>query len=345
MAFAQPSRMPQGGDVLATVLDTLKRDPSIEFGDPAARIEHLARVDRPFSTVHRLRIHTPTRSVTAYAKILKPYGNTPEELAMADRMLRREFKATKGLFEVLRQDSEIGAVRPIAFLPEHLAVVTEEIPGRPFAEVLASASQATDDLLAVARRIGGWIRIYQSLGASEKSVSLAERREYLDERLKQLEGRVISPAERQAMLSRFDALTERLGPEVAGVPIHADLGPMNIIVDDTGRIAVLDFTMVKDGTACHDISHLYFHFEMTGARQRKREMMRELERALLAGYSPSLSETDPLFQLMLMQHVVCHVALLASRRAPVVDLGYRWFARRRWQTCLRMLKQPAPRAA
>ena len=141
MAFAQPSQMSQDGDVLATVLDTLKRDPSIEFGDPAARIEHLARVDRPFSTVHRVRIHTPTRSVTAYAKILKPYGNTPEELALADRMLRREFKATKGLFEVLRQDSEIGAVRPIAFLPEHLAVVTEEIPGRPFTELLDSATR------------------------------------------------------------------------------------------------------------------------------------------------------------------------------------------------------------
>src|SRR5687768_8935136 len=121
--------MSQGGDVLATVLDALKRDPSTEFGDRGASIEHLARVDGPFSTVHRVRIYTPTRSVTAYAKILKPYGNTPEELAMADRMLRREFKATQGLFEVLRQDSEIGAVRPIAFLPEHRAVVTEEFPG------------------------------------------------------------------------------------------------------------------------------------------------------------------------------------------------------------------------
>jgi Ser/Thr protein kinase RdoA (MazF antagonist) len=347
MAFAQPLRMSQDGDVLATVLDTLKRDPSIEFGDPAARIEHLARVDRPFSTVHRLRVHTPTRSVTAYAKILKPYGNTPEELAMADRMLRREFKATKGLFEVLRQDSEIGAVRPIAFLPEHLAVVTEEFPGRPFSDLLDTATSATEELLAVARRVGGWIRIYQSLGASGNNVSLAERRAYLDERLKQVEGRVISPGERQGVLSTFDALAARLGPDVLAVPIHADLTPPNIIVDANGRIAVLDFTMVKTGTHCHDISHVYFHLEMIGARQRKREMMRELQRALLAGYSPSLSEADPLFQLMLLQHVACHVALLAARRVPVVDLAYRWFVRRRWQMCLRMIKPPAsaPRAA
>jgi Ser/Thr protein kinase RdoA (MazF antagonist) len=340
MAFAQPLQMPQGSD-FAPVLDALRQDPSIEFGEPGASIELLDRIDRPFSTIQRVRIQTRTRSVTAYAKILKPYGNSAEELQQADRMLRREFTATKALFDVLRQDSEIGAVRPIAFLPEHRAVVTEEIPGRPFAELLASQSKTTDDLLAVARRIGGWIRIYQSFGASATRVSLAERRAYLDERLKQLEGRVISSEERQAVGSRFDALAERLGPDVAGVAIHADLTPMNIIVDDTGRIAVLDFTMVKTGTACHDISHLYFHFEMTGARQRKREMMRELERALLAGYSPSLSDTDPLFQLMLMQHVVCHVALLASRRVPLVDLAYRWFLRRRWQACLQMIKPPA----
>ena len=305
---------------------------------PGATVERLAHAERPFSTVHRVRIHTPARSVTAYAKILKPYGNTPEELAMADRMLRREFKATKGLFDVLSQDAEIGAVRPIAFLPEQRVVVTEEFPGRPFGDLLDSASHATDELRAVARRVGSWVRIYQSIGPLGNNVLLAERRAYLDERLKQLEGRVISPSERQGILSTFDALAARLGPEVPGVPTHADLGPANIIVDGNGRIAVLDFTMVKTGTACHDISHVYFHFETIGARQRKREMMRDLQRALVAGYSPSLSDTDPLFQLMLIQHVVCHVALLAARRVPVVDLAYRWFVRRRWQTCLRMIK-------
>jgi aminoglycoside phosphotransferase (APT) family kinase protein len=31
------------------------------------------------------------------------------------------------------------------------------------------------------------------------------------------------------------------------VAIHADLTPMNIIVDQAGRVAVLDFTMAKKG--------------------------------------------------------------------------------------------------
>ena len=219
-------------------------------------------------------------------------------------------------------------------------MVTEEIPGRPFDELLASASRATDDLLAVprpGRRLDPDLSIARDIAGT--SVSLAERRAYLDERLKQLEGRVISPAERQAHAL---ALRRRWPHAPAGsgrrCPIHADLGPMNIIVDDTGRIAVLDFTMVKDGTACHDISHLYFHFEMIGARQRKREMMRELQRALLAGYSPSLSDDRPAVPADAdAARRLSRSALLGARRVSgLCDLLYRWFVRRRWRRAVRM---------
>ena len=342
MAFAQPLQMPQEDDAFAPVLEALRQDPSTEFGEPGANIELIGRVDGPFSTVQRLRISAGARSVTAYAKILKPYSDTPDEQVRADRMLRREFNATKALFQVLQQDSEIGAVRPIAFLPEHRAVVTEEMPGQQLSQVLASASHSSPDLLAIARRIGGWIRIYQSIAAAPKVVSLAERRAYLDERLAQLEKRVISRAERQGVLATFDALAGQLGPEVPAVPIHADLSPTNIIVDGNGRIAVLDFTMAKMGATCHDISHLYFHLELNGARRQKREMMRDFQQALLAGYSPPLSDDSALFRLMLIQHAVCHVALLASqRRLPVVDWVYGWFVRRRWRECQRMMKPSA----
>jgi tRNA A-37 threonylcarbamoyl transferase component Bud32 len=341
MAFAKTTFMPQGGDAFAPVLAALKADPATEFGQPGAKVELLGRIDGPFSTVQRVRIETPARSLTAYAKILKPYHDTPEELERADRMLRREYLATSALYQALHQDAEIGAVRPIAFLPELRAIVTEEVPGRPMSELLAETSHASPEALAVARRVGAWIRIYQSLVESTGTVELQERRAYLDERLKQMEGRVIPPAERQDVLALFDALAAQLPPEFAAVPIHADLTPMNIIVDASGRIAVLDFTMAKMGASYHDISHVFFHLEMLGARQRKSVMARELQRALLAGYSPALAEDSPLFQLMLLQHVVCHAALLGARRVPVVDLLYRWFVRRRWKACRRMIQRPA----
>ena len=336
--------MSRDGDAFAPVLKALAADPSTEFGQPDAQVDFLSRIEGQFSTVQRVRIRTPGRIVTAYAKILKPYKDTADERARADRMLRREYNATSALYQALRQDTEIGAVRPLAFLPEHRALVTEEVPGRPFGELLADASRPTDDLRAVARRIGAWVRIYQSLGEPTGTVALSERRSYLDERLALLEGRVLSPAERAAVLGRFDALVAELGEdEVAAVPIHADLTPMNIIVDGNGRIVVLDFTMAKTGTLHHDLSHVYFHLELIGARRRhQQELTRDLQRAMLGGFSPTLSPAAPLFTLMLMQHAVCHVALLAQRRVPVLDALYRWYLRRRWRRCERLFAAPAP---
>lgn len=340
--------MSQTGDVFGPVLQALAADPTTEFGAPGARVEVLRQIDGPFSSVQQVRIHTPHRTVQAYTKVLKPRKPGPDELAMLDRMLRREYNATAALYRALPADPEIGAVRPIAILPEHRALATEEVPGRPFADLLADESVSGQELIAIARRIGTWARLYQQLVPAEGTVVLAERRTYLDQRLQLLEGRVLTAAERAASLDVFDALCREIGAtEVPAGPIHADLGPTNIIVDATGRIAVLDFTMAKTGTVHHDLSHVYFHLELLAARNRRRRgLVRSLERAMLDGYRPGMTAAEPLFRLMLLQHVVCHVALLAERRFPMVDAAYRWFLRRRWQLCERISAgSPAMQAA
>jgi hypothetical protein len=336
--------MSSGGDLFAPVLDALTADPSTEFGTPGAQIEVLRTVDGRYSSVRRVSIRTPTRTTHAYIKVLKPRGPGQDELARIDRMLQREFTATAAVYNALQQDAGLGAARPLALLPQYRAMATEEVPGRPWGDVLVDASGATDELAAVAGRVGAWVRAYQKIGDGPGQVDLAERRAYLDERLMLLEGRVISQDERQAVLRRFDALARDIGSgAVRHVPIHADLTPMNIIVDAHGRVTVLDFTMAKSGTEHHDLSHVYFHLEMMGARHRaRRPMFHALQQAMLAGYDPTLSAADPLFRMMLMQHGVCHVALLAERKVPVLDVAYRWFLRRRWDLCSAM---PAPRAA
>ena len=336
--------MAQRRDGFEPVLAALSADRTTEFGAPQARVETLRTVDGLFSSVRHVRVHGPARTIQAYIKILKPRRPGAEEAARIDRMLRREYEATRALYDALRQDADVGVVRPIAFLPDHRALVTEEAPGRPLGELLAAATEPSDALLTIARRAGVWVRTYQRLAPSADVVSLAERRHYLDERLALLEGRVLSAAERQAVLDRYDALARRIGPSVPAVRIHADLTPTNIIVDDTGRVTVLDFTMAKSGTPHHDLSHLYFHLELLAGRQRaKREMVRATARAMLAGYDATLSAADPLFALMLMVHGVCHVALLAERKVPLLDAAYRWFLRRRWQRCEQMQADEAPR--
>ena len=335
--------MSHGGDRFATVLNALAAQSDTEFGQPGAVVEVLRQVDGPFSSVQRVRITTPTRAVHAYTKILKPRKPGPDQLAAIDRMLKREYNATAALYQALPQDDSLAAIRPIALLPELHALVTEEAPGRPLGEVLEDTTVSDASLLAVAARVGRWTRLYQQLVHVQGRVALSERREYLDARLRLLEGRVLSAAERAFWLDRFDTLARELGQtDLPAVAIHADLGPMNIVVDDNGRIAVIDFTMAKSGTRHHDLSHVYFHLELHATRHHaQRARVSALQRAMLDGYEPGLSAADPLFQLMLLQHVVCHLALLAERRVPMIDVVYRWYLRRRWQQCAAMMAPAA----
>ena len=333
--------MSRSGDQFDSVLKALAADPSTEFGLPGAQVTVLRHVEGPYSSVHRVRIQTPGRTVHAYAKIMKPHVEGADELVRLDRFLRREYNATAAFYAALPQDDDVRAVRPIAMLREHYALVTEEVPGRPLAEMLADTQQPPERLAVIASRVGRWIRAYQRIGTVDATIQLAERRKYLDDRLRLLEGRVLTSEERAATLARFDALASDIGVAgVPAVPIHADLTPMNIIVDDDGRVAVLDFTMVKKGTALHDLSHVYFHIELIARRHRgRRALFRSLQDAMVTGYDPSLTTGAPLFRMMLMQHGICHVAMLAQRRIPVVDLAYRWFLKRRWQLCEQMLSQ------
>jgi aminoglycoside phosphotransferase (APT) family kinase protein len=325
-------------DIFQPVLTALHADKSTEFGAPGARVEIVRPIEGSFSSVRRVRIRTPERTMFAYIKILKARGEPGADPAMADRWLKREYRATQAVYEARHRDPRIGAVRPIAWFPEYRAIVTEEVPGRTLGELLAEGHRPHDELAAISESVGAWVRLYQAVMPASGLVSIAERREYLDVRLKRLRGRVLTEADRDETLRRFDQLAIAVAsPTVPAVAIHADLSPLNVIVDDTGRLTVIDFTMAKTGTALHDLTHIYFHFELMAARHpARRASLRALQRALLSGYSPALAPDDPLFRLMLLQHGVCHVAVMAERRVPAIDAAYRWFMRRRWRVCDRM---------
>jgi hypothetical protein len=320
------------------VLDELSTDPSTDFGRPGARVDVLRTIDGRFSSVQHVRVTAPDRTTGAYIKVLKPRSGSREDLAGARRAIEREYRLTHECWAALRQDAALGAVRPIAVLPGLYAMVTEEVPGRPFGELLARSSRSPDDLRTIAANVGRWVRAYQAAEPVGGVVEMREQRLYVDRRLQQLEGRVFAPEARRLLLEQFDALARAVAPSVPAVRIHADLTPANVIAGESGRVTILDFTMAKAGTAHHDLAHVYFHLELMAARRpKRRRLFRALQTALLAGYDPALTPVDPQFRLMLLQHSVCHLVHLAERRVPIVDAAYRWFLRRRWKNCEQLL--------
>jgi hypothetical protein len=334
--------MPVRTDGFERLLSALSEDPQQYFGDAHALVEPVARLERPYSVLLRLRVTASGRESHAFLKVFRPRSSAPEEAAQLRRFVEREFRATERLHDAFAGLGGLTALRPIAVFPDDLAIVTEEAAGTTFDRLLRDAlwgRRVPVPVDAVAERIGAWVRTYQRVIDADGVLSLDDRREYLDVRLRKLiDAGVLAESDRADALRRFDELAPAVAePHQPLVAIHADLCPSNILVDATGAVTILDFAMAKTGPRFHDVSHLYMHLEFLRWRPRLRSAtVNDAQSALMRGYEDASATTDPLFLLMLLQHVVCHVAMLAERPSGPLDPAYRWFVRRRWVKCTRM---------
>jgi hypothetical protein len=334
-----------------TVLDALKAQAETLFGHPATVFEPVATFDRPYSTVLRLRVVTPECTPSyAFVKIYKvrpvlPYFTPP---APAD-VVREEFAATSRLHDALAGRPGLSSPRPIASFPEHGAIVTQELQGMPLDRALRlwRPGRRAPTLEAVATRIGVWLRAYQRSGGARGIWSPDDTRAYLDDRLRHV-ARVVGDTARTRALATFDRIAAELPAERESlVPIHADLCPGNIMVTPGGGVAVMDFATEQSGTRYHDIAHLYLHFELARGRARRRGIaLGPVQDTLLAAFDRPSALWDPLFRLMLLQHVVCHVTHIADGGGWGPPLALRALARWRWRTFFAMpaLASAAPTA-
>jgi hypothetical protein len=322
------------------VLDLLAADAERYFGDPRATLRPLTRLERPFSALLRLRVSTARGLSHIFLKIYKPRPAVAYERPMdMSQMVEGEFAATLRLHAALAERPGLAAPRPIAVFPQHLAIVTEEIVGTPFDRVLrAEGWRLRPSLMlgAIAARIGAWIREYQRVVAASGVLSLADQREYVDERLRHITPRILTADDRAQALGLFDTLAAGVSPaDQPLVAIHADLCPGNILVTPGGGVSVLDFAMVQSGPLYHDVAHLFLHLERLKARPRLRSaFVSSFQSALLRachGFGP---RPDPLFRLMLLQHAVCHVTQLADTAGWRLGPLSRRLIRRRWRACL-----------
>ena len=329
-------------DGFGPVLRALAGDAERYFGDARATLEPVARLDRPFSALLRLRVTTAAGGSHAFLKVYRPRPSVAYERPMdMARMVEDEFGATFRLHTALAVRPGLAAPRPIAVFPEHLAIVTEEIVGTPFDRVLRSEGwrwRPSPMLDAIAARIGAWIREYQRVVRASGVLSLTDQREYVDERLRHITPRILTAEERARALGLFDDLAADVSPANQPlVAIHADLCPGNILVTAGGGVGVLDFAMVQSGTPYHDVAHLFLHLERLKSRPRLRSaFVPQFQAALLRACHGFRPGPDPLFRLMLLQHAVCHVTQLADGSEGRFGPAIQWLIRRRWKASLAM---------
>lgn len=322
-------------------LEQLREESLEHFKSANVAIEPLSCMVREGSRLLRVRIRTDSESFFAYVKLYNVDGCTPEYIGLMRQRGVRDFETTRRVHLLMQSVSGISTLRPIAFLPDHLAVVTEEVHGTTLGQLLTKKAgwyqerEPLDDLCTVMARIGVWLRTVQTLDVPSARFSLDGMREYLDVRL----GRLVrhgglAAQERCGILSFFDERCADVAEaDLQEVVIHGDLSPSNVMIAGT-NVTVLDFEMWRTGSVFHDLSRIYHQIELRKLKPWfKPSALDRLLEATITGFDPTLSPERPLFELLTLQHVINKLTKLTTQPVGRLSGAYSWYVTqclRRW---------------
>lgn len=283
----------------------------------------VGNVARKYNNLMRIEVQFSDRKWRGYIKIRKPRMGT-DFTSPADRM-QREFDLLRELHTVFGNHPHTRTIRPVAYYPECLAMITEEAPGHDMLSELRvhvgffPRRSAVQDMEYASRLCGQWLSKFQAVTTvgPERLYSLNEMRKYVDLRLVTLVERRfngIDESMRLRTLHFFDSLAELVPPKDLAVSgIHADFSISNVLVSK-GQITVIDFEMSDQGSVFHDVVFFWhkLHLLALDPRYSSKKALRVCQ-SFLEGYDPRLSVTNPLFRLFQLQHVLCSVL---RRTAP-----------------------------
>lgn len=318
------------------------RDESLQhFGSTNVAIEPVSCMARQGSRLLRVQVRTGSRSFFAYIKLYNVDGCTPHYIDQMRQRGVRDFETTRRVHLLMRSVEGISTLRPIAFLPKHLAVVTEEVRGKTLGQLLTRQAgwyperDTLDELCTVMSRIGLWLRTVQTLEVPNARFSLDGMREYLDVRLVRLVRHGgLGAQERCGILKFFDERCADVDEaDLQEVVIHGDLSPSNVMVAGT-NVTVLDFEMWRTGSVFHDLSRIYHQIELRKLKPwfKPSALDRLLETAI-AGFDPALRPERPLFELLTLQHVINKLTKLTMQPMGRLSGAYSWYVSqclRRW---------------
>jgi hypothetical protein len=330
------------------VLMRLQQGSDEYFGAPAVSLHPVRRFVSEASVVLQVRVDGAPGANEIFVKVFKPRGLAPEQAEITRKRVLHDYTTTVRVHSQMAGLEGFSAVRPIACFPDVLGLVTERASGETLGELLrreATWWPAATQLAKLERtlgRTGAWIRAFQAETSQPASFSLTNMRDYIDVRLRRLTNmrRAGFPESwRAAVLRYFDARSAEIGNgDLREAPIHADIAPGNVLVNGND-IIVIDFAMATTGGKYHDVARLYSQLEFLNCKPKFRSsVVAKLQSALLEGFEPGLSPRRPLFELFVVQHVVCHLANLAGHPESGLSRAYNWYQRqehRRWlsSTC------------
>lgn len=270
--------------------------------DPTAPIDVLDDDARAIARVIRLgiaRIAAPPQAIIVKAGVLEPTRTDRPRLVEtaepADRH-RLEFEALRMLEARLATvpDERLVAVRPLGLLPESGALAMEAFAGRPLQRLLVRGAlgRASDVRpTTLAETAGRWLRVLHDTPPTGQVARQGTR----DELAAAFSAVGAYLAERRGT-RRLEPVIEagigalaRLPDPIPMVISHGDFAPRNILVDASGRLAVIDLLARWLAPPYEDIAGFLVALQTSRANAATRGVVfgraiARLEPAFLTGY-------------------------------------------------------------
>ena len=291
---------------VARLQDDLSRD-----GVPVtARV--LSAWTRPFSEVARIELQSAggTRRVIAKVPRCRP-GRTDRRL----QQLEKEHKSAGYLASTFEGEDNLGVAEVVAFYRDVPALVWVEVEGTTLASMVARLARGIPgagrlaQLETACRSAGRWLRVLQAATPVDRQqLSLQEMTDYVDLRLRRIsELRPKSLAEQWRAEVRRVFTDATLAPEDLRIAaVHGDYTLSNIMCS-ADRLVTIDLGRFGTGSVYYDVTRLYHQLGLLLHKPwYLPATIARLRRALLDGYDARVSPDQPVFQLHLIQHLLCH---------------------------------------
>ena len=212
--------------------------------------------------------------------------------------LEKEFRGLESLWNRAGASLEGTIPRPLAYLPEALAIAFEKLPGRNLDTLLKCEANRRTGRWQVRKfrklslGIGQWLRRYHD--ATAQPPDIHDSPIYLNKVSKWLnvcqEGGLDSAISGE-VLDRVRCASDRVqGKEVLTAAMHGDLIPVNMLVDQ-GQVAVVDFGGYREREPIYeDLGMFLAHLILMGESNfYSHQVARSMAGGFLSGYACPVS--------------------------------------------------------
>lgn len=219
----------------------------------------------------------------------------------------------------------LGVIDLVDSQPEEAVVVTREVSGRPLQDFLLGSYRRAPGAQCLRAMLlaGRWLSAFQKIPLREEDhaaigdQSPSDLVEYCQIRLQRLESLGYSGVSReiqQRLLRHVREGVEHSPPADRDLVLcHGDFGAFNILWDSR-MLTAIDFTQSHVGVPLLDATYLIHRLQMLPIYfPWKRWPVQTWQRAFLQGYGRPLAVDSPMYQSLMIRHLLCRLVTYVRR--------------------------------